>query len=255
MKNADSQSGTGQTLGASRQYDAFGNLTASYGTWKGPFGYAGAFGYQEDPDSTLKLLGHRYYDSSIGRFLTRDPAKDGRNWYAYCANGPVGLIDPVGYGAIAIGVEGEAVLSIPFIKPIEISFRYGVGVIYDSEKGWGGYTDGGIGIGFGESVHLLVAMEGLADAESGNQIQWNFGGGSGGYGQVSVVTPVANGKIAGIDGGGFGFGVGEGLSLSIAAVHRSILWIDDISGEGGGGSPPNIYDIWPTQQDWISYLQ
>ena len=95
----------------------------------------------------------------------------------------------------------------------------------------------------------------MADADSGNQLQWNFGGGSGGYGQVSVVTPIANGKIAGIDGGGFGFGVGEGLSLSIAAVHRSILWIDDISDEGGGGSPPNIYDIWPTQQDWISYLQ
>ena len=29
----------------------------------GPFGFAGGYGYQEDADSGLKLLGHRYYDS------------------------------------------------------------------------------------------------------------------------------------------------------------------------------------------------
>jgi hypothetical protein len=29
------------------------------------------------------LLGHRYYDPSVGRFLTRDRVKDGRNWYVY----------------------------------------------------------------------------------------------------------------------------------------------------------------------------
>ncbi|MBS1711444.1 MAG: hypothetical protein JSS71_06950 [Armatimonadetes bacterium] len=38
-------------------------------------------------------LGHRYYDSSTGRFLTRDPAKDGRHWYGYCAGNPVGKVD------------------------------------------------------------------------------------------------------------------------------------------------------------------
>jgi hypothetical protein len=29
------------------------------------------------------LLGHRYYDPTLGRFLSRDPIKDGRNWYVY----------------------------------------------------------------------------------------------------------------------------------------------------------------------------
>ncbi|MCU0316911.1 MAG: hypothetical protein MUC92_09990 [Fimbriimonadaceae bacterium] len=43
-----------------------------------------AFGYQEDATG-LKLLGHRYYDSSTGRFRTRDPIKDGRNWFSYGA--------------------------------------------------------------------------------------------------------------------------------------------------------------------------
>lgn len=95
LKNADAQSGTTQTVAATRQSDAFGNLASSTGTWNGPFGYAGGFGYQEDATG-LKLLGHRYYDSSTGRFLTRDPIKDGRNWYAYCDNDPLSRIDPTG---------------------------------------------------------------------------------------------------------------------------------------------------------------
>jgi len=53
-------------------------------------------GYQEDADFGLKLLGHRYYDPSTGRFLTRDPIKDGRNWYGYCDNNPNNWIDPSG---------------------------------------------------------------------------------------------------------------------------------------------------------------
>ncbi len=97
LKNAEVQSGTGQAKGAERTYDAFGNVTASSGTWKGPFGYAASNGYQED-SSGLKLLGHRYYDPSLGRFLSRDPIKDGRNWYAYCDNNPVSRADGSGLG-------------------------------------------------------------------------------------------------------------------------------------------------------------
>ncbi|MGV3615530.1 MAG: RHS repeat-associated core domain-containing protein, partial [Fimbriimonas sp.] len=81
---------------ATRTYDAFGMATATTGIPKGPFGYAGEHGYQEDADSSLKLLGHRYYDPSTGRFLTRDPLKAGRNWYAYCDNNPVQRADPSG---------------------------------------------------------------------------------------------------------------------------------------------------------------
>jgi len=109
LKNADAQSGTGQTVVASRQYDAFGNVASSTGTWSGPFGYAGGFGYQEDATG-LKLLGHRYYDSSTGRFLTRDPIKDGRNWYVYCGNDPVGYVDVDGFSSVAIGIRTGATI-------------------------------------------------------------------------------------------------------------------------------------------------
>ena len=96
LKNNAAQTGTGQTVAATRTYDAFGNVVANTGTFKGPFGYAGPFGYQEDGDSGLKLLGHRYYDSSTGRFLTRDPIKDGRNWYIYCGSKATVKADPTG---------------------------------------------------------------------------------------------------------------------------------------------------------------
>ena len=97
LKNADAQSGTAQTVAATRQYDAFGNFLSSTGTWNGPFGYGGGFGYQEDATG-LKLLGHRYYDSSTGRFLTRDPNREGRNWFTYAHNNPVNFYDPTGLG-------------------------------------------------------------------------------------------------------------------------------------------------------------
>jgi RHS repeat-associated protein len=55
-----------------------------------------------DPLGGLHLLGHRYYDPTLGRFLSRDPIGDGSNWYAYCANDPLGLADPGGLTALPV---------------------------------------------------------------------------------------------------------------------------------------------------------
>ena len=96
LKNADLQTNVSAVASASRSYDAFGNVVGSSGTWRSPFGHAGPFGYQSDADTGFQLLGHRYYDPSTGRFLTRDPAKDGRNWYVYCGSSPVKRLDPTG---------------------------------------------------------------------------------------------------------------------------------------------------------------
>ncbi len=53
------------------------------------------------------LPGHRYYDASLGRFLSSDPAQAGSNWYAYCDNNPLVRLDPTGHtwiGAIYSGL-------------------------------------------------------------------------------------------------------------------------------------------------------
>lgn len=126
-----------QTVTDSRTYDAFGLLLASSGTTPTPFGYVGAQGYQEDGDSGLKLLGHRYYDPSTGRFLTRDHQKDGRNWYAYCNNNPVRGIDPSGLwnpwhvlaGFVLVGNVGAvAVMIIEGGGPPKPAPTYGGGI-------------------------------------------------------------------------------------------------------------------------------
>jgi RHS repeat-associated protein len=76
--------------------DAFGNTVSRTGTNPTPFGFAGQWQYQADTDSGLMLLGNRYYDSEAGRFISKDPIKDGDNWYAYCGNNPLAWVDPEG---------------------------------------------------------------------------------------------------------------------------------------------------------------
>ena len=54
-----------------------------------PVQFAGTSGYQADAATGLLLLGQRYYDATIGRYLSSDLAKAGSNWYAYCDNNPL----------------------------------------------------------------------------------------------------------------------------------------------------------------------
>lgn len=82
---------------ASASYDAFGLPQASTGTSIGSPGYVGGWGYQEDSEWGLKLVGHRYYDPASARFVTSDPIGSGSNWYAYCDNRPTSEIDAAGY--------------------------------------------------------------------------------------------------------------------------------------------------------------
>ena len=62
-----------------------------------PVLYNGAAGYESDSATGLQLLGHRYYDPSIGRFLSSDPAQAGTNWYAYCDNNPLVGCESAGF--------------------------------------------------------------------------------------------------------------------------------------------------------------
>jgi RHS repeat-associated protein len=85
-----------QTVTDAVLYDAFGMTVSRTGSTATPFGFVGAQGYQSDGDSGLQLLGHRYYDPSIGRFLSSDPIQDGDNWYSYCSNESLSHIDASG---------------------------------------------------------------------------------------------------------------------------------------------------------------
>ena len=92
----------GGTVVDSRRYDAFGLPISVTNPTNSQKGFASAFGYQEDSETGLKLLGHRYYDPGCGRFITRDPARQGQNYYVYCDNNPLGSVDPDGLKRLVI---------------------------------------------------------------------------------------------------------------------------------------------------------
>jgi len=83
----------GTSNGKTYSYDAFGNQQNANATDNNPFRYTGEY---YDHETDLIYLRNRYYDPSIGRFITEDPARDGLNWYVYCGNNPIMFVDPSG---------------------------------------------------------------------------------------------------------------------------------------------------------------
>ncbi len=92
------------TTVAQYKYDAWGNITYPLGTGieiqdLNPYRYAG---YWYDRDIDKYYLKARYYDASIGRFLSKDPLEVrigdslSLNAYTYGENNPVMLVDPSG---------------------------------------------------------------------------------------------------------------------------------------------------------------
>ncbi|MBQ7374137.1 MAG: RHS repeat-associated core domain-containing protein, partial [Clostridia bacterium] len=66
-------------------------------------------GYYYDTETNLYYLKTRYYDSSVGRFISPDSVDfitadkiNGLNLYAYCANNPIMNVDPTGKFLIAL---------------------------------------------------------------------------------------------------------------------------------------------------------
>jgi RHS repeat-associated protein len=75
-------------------------------------------GQYYDVESGLHYNYHRYYDPSIGRYLTPDPIglEGGINLYAYVSGNPVNLVDP--YGLQSLAVPGGATGPIPAGHPV-----------------------------------------------------------------------------------------------------------------------------------------
>ena len=103
---------TGNTAQAvtSSFYDAFGQggLYDTHGGFSfpadyNPVGFGGQYGYYHEYAGHY-LLGHRFYDPDMGRFVTRDPIgyKGGINLYGFAGNNPVNESDPSGYAKVEI---------------------------------------------------------------------------------------------------------------------------------------------------------
>lgn len=83
-------------------YDAYGNPTNQDS--ESDFKYKGE---QFDPNTNFSYMRARYYDPTIGRFISKDPQEgslrnpQGQNGYNYANGNPINLSDPSGEAAIA----------------------------------------------------------------------------------------------------------------------------------------------------------
>jgi RHS repeat-associated protein len=85
---------------ANYEYDIYGEEKTSTGVYDSPIRYTGQY---YDAETGMYYLRARYYDPSIRRFISEDPAHDGRNWYAYCNGNPIKYWDPSGLVAQLVG--------------------------------------------------------------------------------------------------------------------------------------------------------
>jgi RHS repeat-associated protein len=77
-------------------YDSYGNLTASSGSVANPFSYTGR---EIDTETGLYYYRARYYDPTVGRFVSEDTISwsgEDANFYRYASNEPSMFIDPLG---------------------------------------------------------------------------------------------------------------------------------------------------------------
>lgn len=158
------ETNTSQSVTSTKTYDAFGALVSSTGSSASPFGFVGKAGYQEDSDSGLKLLGHRYYDPSTGRFVTRDPVGEGRNWYSYCNNNPLSGLDPLGlydaaklFSHIGTQLLNAAINSYPLV-PVA------TGLCDLADHGWNP-----IAVGQDTAVGIISTVYGAVNGDEGCQ--------------------------------------------------------------------------------------
>ncbi|MBL8066614.1 MAG: RHS repeat-associated core domain-containing protein [Chthonomonadaceae bacterium] len=68
-------------------------------------GYCASLGHRADDESGLVYMRARYYEPSTGRFVSEDREADGGNWFLYCSNNPLAMVD-------ASGNAGEFLLFI-----------------------------------------------------------------------------------------------------------------------------------------------
>ena len=84
-------------LTASRKLDVYGAPRATQGTPSSKHAFVGNLGHTTEPDTGgLVYMRARWMDPVTGRFVSEDPALQGRNWFQYCFSNPVNGLDQDG---------------------------------------------------------------------------------------------------------------------------------------------------------------
>jgi len=131
--------GLGSVVG---EVDPSGNLTSSgtfdvygakrqggTGTATSRQGFVGALGHVTDSETGLVYMRARYYDPSVGRFVSQDPRRDGCNWFIYCQNNPTNGIDFDGEKYKAGVVDVSATLGLVLTCGAILAFEEGAFIL------------------------------------------------------------------------------------------------------------------------------
>jgi len=101
-------------------YSPFGQLHSSTGNLNQPYQYVGGEFYYTEEGTNLQLLGQRWYDAEVGRFISRDPISVFKNFifftfplfrsdifhkYTYGYNNPLVIVDPHGLAGQKAGCD------------------------------------------------------------------------------------------------------------------------------------------------------
>ncbi len=99
---------SGQSVAASLTLSAFGQTVASTGSSTSAYQFGATSGYRSEGDAALTLVGCRFYDAQVGRFITRDTVLTEKP-YAYCNGDPVNALDPSGHAGDSGTGVGKAI--------------------------------------------------------------------------------------------------------------------------------------------------
>lgn len=98
------------------EYDSFGNLLASTGSVSNPFRFTGR---EFDAETGLYFYRARYYDPSIGRFISEDPVRSAWSAYDYVQNNPVMFVDPTGE------IAATSTIAFVYYVAVPVLVKYG----------------------------------------------------------------------------------------------------------------------------------
>jgi RHS repeat-associated protein len=86
-------SGGQLTLRSQRSYGAWGDVRNGAGSGDPKGRYCASLGHRVDDESGLTYMGGRCQEPLTGRFLSEDNGRQGRNYYVYCGDEPIGRRD------------------------------------------------------------------------------------------------------------------------------------------------------------------
>jgi len=147
----------GTTGNFSSNYAPFGQQYGASGTDPG-YKYTGK---PQDSLSGLYYYGARYYDVSIGRFITRDPGDQsisdpqGLNPYPYVDNSPIDRTDPTGLiGFAVLNLFGNSSCPSDILQHLWCSFTNPEAVMAQTS-----YLPGGAGLGVKLTITGVMALD------------------------------------------------------------------------------------------------